>query len=317
MSKKTRLIFSSDSWAWCWYPTVTGSWPFSSKRHLELSKGIGWETAFPIVEVIYKAYGYDLTVVGKPGGNNFEQIKGIAHCEVPADAVLFMQTDPFRDITSRGISADPPQRDDGYLYREKDGAIFLGVPGWSVDYFEQKVTDMLHEIYTELCRVVTEKHPGCKLVVVGGNSSVNTDMLTQIADQFGCDLHILSYCLLDELELLSKTDIVNYQFYYENNIPDRRPVHPCFLFRLAVDNTWNKELLKHLQRITLSEWDGTFQQYLEDHINIMSYDVSDNYKQLSFEKFHLACWPDTGHINAGAHIWLAEQLNQYLESRGL
>lgn len=314
MNKKTKLIVSSDSWAWCWYPSSDEQPVFASKRHLDLCKGVVWRNAFPIMDVLYRAHGYDVTVIAAPGGNNFEQIHGIARCEDPADAILFMQTDPLRDISIRGL---PEHMHENPLYGEDEGAVFLGVPQWSVDYFQQQVDNMLREIYTELCKTVSEKHPGCKLMVVGGNSAVDTSMLTQIAEQYGCDLHILSYCLLDELETLCKVDPVVHQHYLESNTMDKRPVHPCFLMRLAIDETWNKELLLYLQQITLAEWYHNFQQYLGDYPKNHTHKLSQKYKQASMGKIQDLCWPDHCHLNAGSHVWLAEQVNQYLESRGL
>lgn len=302
MNKKTKLIVGCDSWGWTWYPCTNTGGFFQSQRHANLCGGHILQAGFPIMNVLYDAYGYDVSLAGWPGCDNFTIIRTIESHD-SADVVMFMQTDPLRDICARVTNLE---------YTEDERAKIIGMPQWTVEKFEHEVFTMLEQIYRELCRVVSEKHPDCKLVAVGGNSALNTDSLVKAAEEFDCDLHILSYCLLDTLPKAMSPSA------NDEDIADSRhkkPVHPCFLFRVSIDNSWNPDLIQHLYDIVPRETIN-----LDDPRRVLvSLNVESNsaYKSLTTKDFVGVTQPDLGHINAGGHIWLAEALNLYLESRGM
>jgi hypothetical protein len=276
--KKHKLLVASDSWAWVWFPEINGSSFFKSRRHTEaIDTGFLFFDGFPIMKSLYSAYGYDISFCGWPGSCNTDQVDSLAKFS-DADVVLFMQTDPLRDI----IHLQKIKQ--GYANTEypseAEVATQLGLPQWSVAQFENAIKQTLNDIYINLCETVSKHHPNSKVIVIGANSVVQTDILAGVSKNYECDIHVLSTCIMADIAKILIPELT---------LPD---FHPCLFFRLSVDESWNPDLVEHLYSLAFSSMRG----HRRDLIGSLM-------------------WPDAAHMNATGHIMLLEMVNQYLESR--
>lgn len=237
-------------------------------------------SAIPLIELLFGAYGYEVDVVAYPGYSNCELIDDISKyftcAQSMPDAVVFLQTDPLRDICCMAV-------DNSMLEGWEETALKnLQIDSWTAAHFEQQVENTLLKTYSSLIELMVSECPDADLLILGGHGTVRPDLVEQAARSLDYRrAHVpLVHVVVDCLKHTTP----------DHNLDDGYP-HPCHNMRIAhlVDSSWQPCLVKLLHEIHLH----TIMQKMPELRN--------------------AYWPDYSHAGASIIVILVELLVQCLE----
>ena len=292
-----KVLVLGDSWAWCWYPnkTDTDSVVFQSSRSDEMQhnrkddlamQGIPVSICFPIWDFLLKLYHYDPQIIAKPGSSNNEQIDKLCDLldsETPnPDIILLLQTDPLRDFFTGLITQFDENMEGDWEYRLIQKT---GFHKWNADHVEQVIENTLLNIYRNLITCVHSRKLNIPIMLMGGLSTVDTELLKIACDQVGYyNVHVVSkHYITDSIALMQPQD----------QVPEYP--HPCVGNRIShfADETWNHSLIEFLHDI-----------HFDEH-------------KKKYPLIFFSVWPDHAHGNAGITIVAMEIFNRYMDKLGI
>lgn len=290
---KLKTYLMSDSWAWNWVPSIPDQLSndaefFTSSRYQHLTESFT-PNGYPTLRVFLEAHDYTVTMIGNPGSSNRFQIakldRQLQHqgllCEKNPELMIFLQTDPLRDLDHGQVYSDQEM----LIERPETRMISrTGLKNWSVQKFEETVQSLTVDAYTELFKVITHHRlHAVPLLILGGCGTVDRELVQSCANQAGYyNAHVVSENILSDLHQI-----------LHGGTPEK--FHPCYMNRIEdlVDQSWNPELVEHLYQISYKT------------------QVPEN------PHYNLYTFPDTVHLNANSTMMMVELINQYVDKLGL
>lgn len=278
------IVLLADSWAWNWYTNHQHDKKvdefFLSKTHNDLVKQINLTpSSFPIVECLLCSYGYNVKNLANPGCCNRYQVEQLENYlnnnPDNIDAILFVQTDPVRDIFECMLSNNGGTTIDGW---EEDLVEQSDFGQWTPEYLEKLMDHTMLVIYKRLFGVLAKHDLHVPVFMMGGCGTVQPYLVDQAVAETGYkNAHVVC------------PSVISTGYWLLSGNPGVIP-HPSALNRVScyANSSWNPDLISFL-------YDTGINQYRE------------------YPDVDRILWPDPQHANATTWIAMIEHLNQFIE----
>lgn len=254
-----KILLAGDSWGWIWNMKLGSKQGFTSATHKNRIGDLMQQGAlprlphvspnsFPLLYVLLTFHGFDVKQINVPGICNLEQLDYVDH-ELENnsyDFVIFLHTDPLRDILYSPEHTDEPR-----AIKEKQLHL------WSKQYLLEQVAMSQRTLYADMCD--SSLNTESAFLLLGANASVDQQ---QLASAMRVHKESKLHCVMPNILRQALLEIYH----------DEIELSQLAFNRISkfVDHSWNPELVNFLYDLDYSHQLSALRKLVEPDVTHMN-----------------------------------------------